>query len=127
MSKCDYYRIEPERHHFTYENGVMICEYINVPRCLGTREKNVCYCDGNRSQCGFYGSVREKAAEEKSFATTKNVLEEIEDLIECYWGTDPICYTDSQNKEEAGAAKLCCKILKAIWMAQRGENNEKNS
>lgn len=122
MSKCDCYRLEPERHHFEYENGVLICEYINVPRCLETREKDVCCCDGDRSKCSFYGSIREKAAEEKSFATTKNVLEEIEDLIECYWGTDPICYTDSQNKKEAGAAKLCCKILEAIWMAQRGGN-----
>ena len=58
---------------------------------------------------------------------TKNVLEEIEDLIECYWGTDPVCYTDSKNKEEADAAKLCCKILETIWLAQRGENDEKDS
>lgn len=59
--------------------------------------------------------------------TIKNVLEEIEDLIECHWGTDPICYTDSKNKEEAGAAKLCCKILEAIRIAQRGENDKKDS
>ena len=127
MSKCDCYRIEPERHHFAYENGVMVCEYINVPRCLGTKERDVCDCDGDRSQCSFYGSVREKAAEEKNFTTTKNILEEIEDLIECHWGTDPIYYTDSKNKEEAGAAKLCCKILEAIRIVQRGEKNEKDS
>ena len=128
MSKCDCYRIEPERHHFAYENGVMVCEYINVPRCLGTREKDVCCCDGNRSQCSFYGSIREKAAEEKkSLSTTQNALEEIEDLIGEYWGTDPIYYIDSKNEEEAGAAKLCCKILEAIRIAQRGEKNEKDS
>ena len=56
--------------------------------------------------------------------TIKNVLEEIEDLIGEYWGTDPIYYTNSKNKEEADAAKLCCKILEIIWLAQRGENNE---
>ena len=126
MSKCDCYRIEPERHHFAYENGVMICEYINVPRCLGTREKDVCCCAGDRSKCSFYGSVREKAAEEKSLSTTKNVLEEIEGLIGDYWGTDPIYYTDSKSEEEAGAAKLCCKILETIRMARR-EIDEKNS
>lgn len=70
MSKCDCYCVEPEQHHFEYENGVLICEYINVPRCLKTREKDVCCCDGDRSKCSFYGSIREKAAEEKSFATT---------------------------------------------------------
>lgn len=43
-----------------------------------------------------------------------------------YWGTDPIYYTDSRNKEESGAAKLCCKILKAIRTVQGG-NDEKDS
>ena len=56
----------------------------------------------------------------------KNVLEEIEDLIGEYWGTEPIYYIDSKNEEEAGAAKLCCKILEAI-RALRGENDEKDS
>ena len=47
--------------------------------------------------------------------------EEIEGLIGEYWGTEPIYYIDSKNEEEAGAAKLCCKILEAIRIAQRGE------
>lgn len=59
--------------------------------------------------------------------TIENVLEEIECLIGDYWGTDPIYYTDSKSEEEAGAAKLCCKILEIIWLAQRGKNDEKDS
>lgn len=59
--------------------------------------------------------------------TIKNVLEKIEGLIGEYWGTDPAYYTGSENEEEAGAAKLCCKILEAIRIAQRGEKNEKDS
>ena len=59
--------------------------------------------------------------------TIKNVLEKIEDLIGEYWGTDPAYYTGSENEEEAGAAKLCCKILEVIHIAQRGENDEKDS
>lgn len=59
--------------------------------------------------------------------TIKNVLEKIEGLIGEYWGTDPAYYTSSENEEEAGAAKLCCKILEIIWLAQRGENDEKDS
>lgn len=51
----------------------------------------------------------------------------IEGLIGRYWGVDPIYYADSKNKEEASAAKLCCKILEAIHIAQRGENDEKDS
>ena len=57
----------------------------------------------------------------------KDVFEEIEDLIGEYWGTDPIYYTNSKNEEEADAAKLCCKILEAIHIAQKGENDEKDS
>ena len=59
--------------------------------------------------------------------TIKNALEEIENLIGFYWGTDPAYYTGSENEEEAGAAKLCCKILEAIHIAQGGENGEKDS
>ena len=59
--------------------------------------------------------------------TIENVLEKIESLIGEYWGTDPAYYTGSGNEEEAGAAKLCCKILEIIWLAQRGEKNEKDS
>ena len=59
--------------------------------------------------------------------TIENVLEKIEGLIGEYWGTDPAYYTGSENEEEAGAAKLCCKILEAIRIAQRGENDKKDS
>lgn len=56
----------------------------------------------------------------------KDVFEEIEDLIGEYWGTEPIYYIDSKNEEEAGAAKLCCKILEAIQVS-RGGIDEENS
>ena len=59
--------------------------------------------------------------------TIKNGLEKIEGQIGEYWGTDPAYYTDSENEEEAGAAKLCCKILEVIRTAQGGENDEEDS
>ena len=127
MSKCDCYHLEPEQHYFADENGASICEIISVPGCWGTKEKDVCDCDGDRSKCSFYESVRANAVEEESFLTTKNVLEKIEDLIGKHWGADPVYYTDSKNEEEAGAAKLCCKILEVIHIAQRGEVDEKDS
>lgn len=127
MSKCDSYHLEPERHYFVDEYGAPIYESINVPRCLGTKEKDVCDCGGDKSKCNFYERVRAEATEEKrNLSTTKNVLEEIEDLIGEHWGTEPIYYIDSKNEEEAGAAKLCCKILEAIRIA-RGGNDEKDS
>ena len=82
MRKCDCYRVESEIHCFVDENGVPIYESINVPRCLGTKEKDVCDCGGDKLKCNFYERVRAEAAEEKkNLSTTKNVLEEIEDLI----------------------------------------------
>lgn len=126
MSKCDCYRVEPEIHCFVDEKGVPIYESINVPRCRGTKESDVCDCGGNKLKCNFYERVRAEAAEEKKFSERKGVLEEIENLIGEYWGTNPIYYTDSKDKEEADAAKLCCKILEAIRIAQGG-NDEKDS
>ena len=126
MNKCDCYHVEPEIHCFVDENGVPIYESINVPRCLGTKESDVCDCGGDKSKCDFYERVRAEAAEEKNLSTTKNILEEIENLIGEYWGCNPIYYTDSRDKEESGAAKLCCKILEAIRIAQGG-NDEKDS
>lgn len=122
MSKCNSYRLELEQHHFVDENGVPVYENINVPRCWGTKEKDVCDCDGDRSKCSFYKSVREKAAVEKNNSDIKDVFDKIENLIGEYWGGDPAYYTDAKNKEEAGAAKLCCKILEVIRIAQRGND-----
>lgn len=68
-----------------------------------------------------------RVIDEQIIGTVKNVFEEIEDLIGAYWGTDPIYYTDSKNEEEAGAAKLCCKILEAIHMSTERGNDEKGS
>lgn len=126
MKKCDSYRLELEQHHFVDENGVPVYENINVPRCWGTKEKDVCDCDGDRSKCSFYKSVREKAAVEKNNSDIKNVFNEIENLIGEYWGGDPVYYTNSKNEQEASAAKLCCKILEEIRMVQGG-NDEENS
>ena len=137
MNRCDCYQFETKRRYlsnidkitYTLATERLAPEYIDekVGVCYGTKEKDVCDCDGDRSKCSFYESVREKAVEEKNLSTSKNVLEEIGDLIGEYWGTEPIYYIESKNEEEAGAAKLCCKILEAIRTAQGGENNEKDS
>ena len=137
MNRCDCYQFETKRRYlsnidkitYTLATERLAPEYIDeeVGVCYGTKEKDVCNCDGDRSKCSFYERVRAEAAEKKkNLSTTKDVLEEIEGLIEDYWGTDPIYYVDSKNEEEAGAAKLCCKILEAIRMS-RGENDEKDS
>lgn len=130
MSKCSCYQFETKRRYlsnidkitYTLATERLAPEYIDeeVSVCYGTKEKDVCNCGGDKRKCSFYEIVREKAAKEKNLSTTKDVLEEIEGLIGEYWGTDPIYYVDSKNKEEDGAAKLCCKILEAIRMSRGG-------
>ena len=138
MNRCDCYQFETKRRYlsnidkitYTLATERLAPEYIDeeVGVCYGTKEKDVCDCRGDKSKCNFYERVRAEATEEKkNLSTNKNVLEEIGDLIGEHWGTDPIYYVDSKNNEEAGAAKLCCKILEAIRTAQGGENNEKDS
>lgn len=133
MNKCNCYRTRTERRYFSdYDKGYAaaqgrplpdyedICEGI----CLGTKEVDYCSCGGNRSRCDFYENVRQEARAEvqRSGTTAQQAFEEIENLIEKYWVTDPIYYTNSKNGEEAGAAKLCCKILEII----RNLNHDNN-
>ena len=125
MSKCDCYHVEPEIHCFVDENGDSVYGNINVPRCWGTKESDVCDCGGDKSKCNFYERVRAEAAEEKKFSERKDVLKEIENLIGEFWGADPIYYTE--DGIEADYAKLCCKILEAIRTVKEGETDEKDS
>lgn len=46
--------------------------------------------------------------------TEREALTEIKELIDNYWGVDPIYYTNSENKEEDEAARLCCCINEII-------------
>lgn len=127
MSKCDCYHVEAEVHRFVDEDGGSVYGNINVPRCWGTKEKDVCDCGGDKSKCNFYERVRAEAAEEKKLSENKDVLDEIVNLIGDYWGTNPYYYVNSNDKQEASAAKLCCKILETIWIAQTGEVDEEDS
>ena len=138
MNKCNCYRTRTERRYFSdYDKGCAAAQGKLLPGyedicdgiCSGTEEVDYCSCGGDRSKCDFYESVRQETRVEGrcSDTATQQALKEIEDLIGFYWGTDPAYYTGSENEEEAGAAKLCCKILEIIWLAQRGENDEKDS
>ena len=46
--------------------------------------------------------------------TEREALTEIKELIDQYWSVDPIYYTDSENKEQAEAARLSCCINEII-------------
>lgn len=60
---CDCYKVTKERRYLTeYEKGYYCgiygekLNYITeeVPRCLGTPEKDTCKCGGYKSRCNFY-------------------------------------------------------------------------
>ena len=46
--------------------------------------------------------------------TEHEALTKIKELIDNHWGIDPIYYTDSENREQAEAARLCCCINEII-------------
>ena len=46
--------------------------------------------------------------------TEREALTEIKELIDQYWDVAPIYYTDSENKEQAEAARLSCCINEII-------------
>lgn len=46
--------------------------------------------------------------------TERETLTEIKELIDNHWGINPIYYTDSENREQAKAARLCCYINEII-------------
>ena len=52
--------------------------------------------------------------------TEREALTEIKELIDQYWWVDPIYYTDSENKDQAEAARLCCCINEIINRAEDG-------
>ena len=74
---CDCYNVTKERRYLTeYEKGYHYgryneeIEYVTkeVPRCLGTKEWEICTCGGYRSQCNFYREkfMKDLEDEEKS-------------------------------------------------------------
>ena len=134
MSKCDCYQFETKRRYlsnidkitYTLATERLAPEYIPMAKKLRNYEKISDIAKRQELLAKAAEEISKAAEEKKNLSTSKNVLEEIEDLIGEYWGTEPIYYTDSKNKEEADAAKLCCKILEAIRMS-RGENDEKDS
>jgi hypothetical protein len=62
MKKCDCYHIQTERQYaYNPITGDPIGRNVDVGVCWGTKERDECSCNGDRSKCDFYPEVREKA------------------------------------------------------------------
>lgn len=71
---CDCYEVTKERHYLTeYEKGYYYgkhgeeIKYVTeeVPRCLGTKERETCTCGGYKSKCNFYRKKFTKELEDE--------------------------------------------------------------
>jgi len=138
MEKCGCYQVRAERRYFSdYDKGYAAAQGRLLPDhediykgvYLATREIDRCSCGGDRAKCDFYKNARQEAEakNQSSSMTPEQALAEVENLIGNYWGADPVYYTSSEDKQEADCAKLCCKILELIRIAQGEKNNEENS
>lgn len=67
MVKCKCYRITKEAKYLTeFEQGVLFAktgqrttkEMVKVSRCTGTKECDICSCEGDRRKCDFYPENR---------------------------------------------------------------------
>ncbi len=67
MVKCKCYRITKEAKYLTeFEQGVLFAktgkritkEKVKVAHCWGTKECDVCFCEGDRRKCDFYPENR---------------------------------------------------------------------
>ena len=61
--KCDCYD-EEQMKVFDPRKYIDGFAYENVGFCNGTRERDRCYCKGNKLECDFYPEVREKGQKE---------------------------------------------------------------
>ena len=63
-TKCDCYRTKKVRHYLTeYEKGFYAAlhgeapvDYIVEDYCIGTKEREICTCGGDKRKCNFYPS-----------------------------------------------------------------------
>ena len=57
--QCECYYEEIE---FYYKNDYRKSQRT-IGRCMGTKEKEKCFCKGHKSECDFYDYIREQAQE----------------------------------------------------------------
>lgn len=108
INLCDCYHEREEKHYFTdFERGVRFAEGLpnkeyeirKVPYCAGTKECEICKCNGDRIKCDFYEDVRRKAkSNQLKKSNLKRALENLETLIDV--AVDYDGYQDAKNLME---------------------------
>lgn len=63
MKKCECYHT---RERVVYDPYLELKRFVEiVGECWGTKERDICYCKGNKCQCDIYPDIKQKALEEK--------------------------------------------------------------
>lgn len=69
---CDAYRVRLKINSYSD---------IHTGFCIATRERDECYCNGDKTNCSFYPTKRETAIQEKDTTHTDTVTNLIEELV----------------------------------------------
>lgn len=79
MGICTSYHTQLERRYLydCFDGHISDTYDVEVGECLGTRERDRCSCDGDKTKCDFYPEVRLKAQKE----TTEYKIKEAINLL----------------------------------------------
>ena len=62
MIKCECYHEVVRETYDTFLNQTFA---VKEGKCWGTKERDICFCKGDRCQCDIHPHVKQKALEEK--------------------------------------------------------------
>ena len=73
--QCECYYEEIE---FYYKNDYRKSQRI-IGKCMGTKEREKCFCKGHKSECDFYDYIREQAKEDNLNNKILNAIKFLEE------------------------------------------------
>lgn len=63
MKKCEYYHTKERTVYDPYTQSPRFIEIDG--ECWATKERDICYCKGDKCRCDCYPHIKQKALEEK--------------------------------------------------------------
>lgn len=82
MKKCECYHA---RERVVYDPYLESKSFVEIKgECWGTKERDICYCKGDKCQCDIYPHVKQKALKEKELKQKDNNLKHIKESLEFY-------------------------------------------
>ena len=106
MNKCDCYHIE----EYFFDGFLLSSE----SECWGTRERDRCFCGGDRTKCDFYPEIQEEALREQRLKFGEWIS--VEDRLPDNEG-DYLCYYKYEHK----SPNVICEntyIGNGLWLSE---------